>query len=182
MGRLNTDTLDNPPQGLNVPQYQRSEVTVGIAHFGVGGFHRSHQAVYLDDLMNQGKGMTWGVCGIGVLHGDAAMASALRAQDMLYTLVVKHPDGHTEDRVIGSLVNYIYAPSAPTEVIRVLTEPCVRIVSLTITEGGYGVDPATGEFDRSLPGSAEDIAHGADPTSVFGYLTEALRIRRLQGT
>jgi mannitol 2-dehydrogenase len=60
MGRLNTDTLDNPPPGLSVPQYQRSEVTVGIAHFGVGGFHRSHQAVYLDDLMNQGKGMTWG--------------------------------------------------------------------------------------------------------------------------
>lgn len=68
--------------------------------------------------------MTWGVCGIGVLPGDAGMASALRAQDMLYTLVVKHPDGHTEDRVIGSLVNYIYAPSAPVEVIRVLTEPC----------------------------------------------------------
>ena len=182
MGRLNTGTLGNPPPGLNVPQYQRSEVTAGIAHFGVGGFHRSHQAVYLDDLMNQGKAMTWGVCGIGVLPGDAAMASALRAQDMLYTLAVKHPDGHTEDRVIGSLVNYIYAPSAPAEVIRVLTEPCLRIVSLTITEGGYGVDPATGEFDPGLPGIAEDIGRSADPTSVFGYLTEALRIRRLQGT
>ena len=78
---------------IPVPGYDRSQVSVGIVHFGVGGFHRAHQAMYVDRLMNEGKDLDWGICGMGVLPGDAAMKQVMAEQDHLYTLVLKHPDG-----------------------------------------------------------------------------------------
>ena len=145
------DTSGGFPSAVPGPTYERSAVGVGIVHFGVGGFHRAHQAMYLDSLMNQGAALDWGICGVGVKPADAAMKRALVPQDGLYTLVVKHPDGRLEPRVIGSIIEYLYAPDAPEPVLERLTAEQTRIVSLTITEGGYNFNQVTGEFiaDRS---------------------------------
>src|SRR3954466_6318173 len=105
------------------PVYDRSQVRVGIVHLGVGGFHRAHEAMYLDRLMNAGLASDWGICGVGVLPSDRPMADALAAQDHLYTLVVKHSDGHLEPRVIGSIVDYLFAPADPGAVLDRLARP-----------------------------------------------------------
>src|ERR1041384_8613999 len=107
---LNAETLSRLPADLAVPAYDRNALRTGIVHVGVGGFHRAHQAMYLDRLMNDGKALDWGICGVGVLPSDRRMADAMTAQDGLYTLVVKHPDGTLEPRVIGSIVDYLFAP------------------------------------------------------------------------
>ena len=140
------------------PSYDRSAVTPGIVHFGVGGFHRAHEAMYLDRLMNDGKALDWGICGVGALPHDRRMRDVMAEQDCLYTLVVKHPDGTLEPRVIGSIVDYLFAPDDPEAVLETLADPATRIVSLTITEGGYLVNPVTGEFDASDAGIQADLA------------------------
>jgi mannitol 2-dehydrogenase len=175
------DTADGFPPSVPRPTYDRSAVGVGIVHFGVGGFHRAHQAAYLDALMNEGLALDWGICGVGVMPSDAAMGRALVPQDCQYTLVVKHPDGTLEPRVIGSIVEYLYAPDRPEEVLERLTSERTRIVSLTITEGGYNFNQVTGEFIAEDPGVARDLRPGATPSTVFGYVVEALHRRRRLG-
>jgi mannitol 2-dehydrogenase len=145
--------------GIPVPRYDRSRIGVGIVHFGVGGFHRSHQAMYIDRLLDAGLARDWGICGVGVLPRDQGMRDALRSQDYLYTLILEHPDGTREPRVIGSILDFRYAPDDPEAVVELIAAPSTRIVSLTITEGGY-----------SPPLSA-----------VFGLVTEALDRRRHRG-
>lgn len=167
--------------GVDLPPYDRSGIEVGIVHFGVGGFHRAHQALAVDDLLRRGEARAWGICGVGLLPGDAAMRDALRAQDGLYTLVTKHPDGTLDARVIGSLVEYLFAPDDPEAVLERLADPATRIVSLTITEGGYNFDQVTGEFDATAPAVVADARPGAVPTTVFGYVVEALARRRARG-
>jgi mannitol 2-dehydrogenase len=164
------------------PTYDRSSARVGIVHFGFGNFHRSHQAMYLDRLMESGSGTDWGICGVGVLPQDAAMRDAMAAQDCLYTLVVRHPDGRLEPRVVGSTLEYLFAPDDPDAVYARLTDPAVRIVSLTVTEGGYLKDPATGEFDADHEAVVHDVAHPEAPRTVFAYIVEGLRRRRAAGT
>jgi len=178
-----------PRLGLPAPGYDRSAVRVGIVHVGVGGFHRAHQAMYLDRLMNEGHALDWGICGMGVLPGDVRMRDALAAQDHCYTLVVKHPDGSTDARVIGSIVDFVHAPDDPEAAVERLADPAVRIVSLTITEGGYNFNQATGAFDPAHPDVAHDLAAAAGrggtaggPRSVFGLVVEALHRRRARGT
>jgi mannitol 2-dehydrogenase len=122
------------------PGYDRGQVRPGVVHFGVGGFHRAHQAMYHDRLLNQGEGLEYGICGVGVMPGDRAMKDALDAQDGLYTLVVKHADGTYEPRVIGSIVEYLFAPDDPEKVVEKLASETTKIVSLTVTEGGYSPD------------------------------------------
>jgi mannitol 2-dehydrogenase len=151
-------------------------------HFGVGGFHRAHQAMYLDSLMNDGTALDWGITGVGLLPGDRRMHDVLHAQDCLYTLVVKDPDGTMHPRVIGSIIDYRFAPDDPEAVLEVMTDPATRIVSLTITEGGYLVNQSTGEFDPSDPSIRSDLEQDAVPSTAFGYITEALRRRRAAGT
>jgi mannitol 2-dehydrogenase len=163
------------------PRYDRSKVRAGIVHFGVGGFHRAHEAVYLDELMNAGLALDWGVCGIGLLPGDGAMRDALAAQDFLYTLVIKHPDGSTEARAIGSIVDFVHAPDDPDAAVERLADPAIRIVSLTITEGGYNFNQATGEFDAANPDVVHDLEDPGSPRSVFGLVAEALARRRDRG-
>jgi mannitol 2-dehydrogenase len=164
-----------------VPQYDRSAVRAGIVHFGVGGFHRAHQAMYLDQLMNAGLAMDWGICGIGVMPADRAMADALLPQRCRYTLVLKHADGRREPRVIGSIVDYLYAPDDPQAVLDRLCAEETRIVSLTITEGGYNFNQATGEFEGDAEAVQADLHPGAVPTTVFGFVVEALERRRRAG-
>ncbi|WP_336921059.1 mannitol dehydrogenase family protein [Aquipuribacter sp. SD81] len=174
--------LPDVPPGVPAPPYDRSRVTAGIVHLGVGGFHRAHQAVYLDDLLARGgDALGWGVCGVGILPADAAMRDALRAQDCLYTVVVKHADDRLEPRVVGSLVEYLLLPDDPHAVVERMADPAVRIVSLTVTEGGYHVHQVTGELDASDPALQADLVPGAAPTTTFGLLLAALRLRRERG-
>lgn len=164
------------------PDYDRSAVTTGIVHMGVGGFHRAHQAMFLDRLMRAGKALDWGICGVGLLPQDAAMRDALRSQDLLYSLTLKHPDGHHEPSVIGSIVDYRLATEDRAGVLAVMTAPTTRIVSLTVTEGGYNIDDETGEFRTDAPGALHDAASPHEPETSFGYIVEALRLRREAGT
>ena len=178
---LSTATLGDLDARVARPAYDRSQVTASIVHFGVGGFHRAHEAMYLDRLMNDGTAMEWGICGVGALPHDRRIIDTLRSQDGLYTLVVKHPDGRREPRVIGSVVETMFAPDDPEAVVARLADPVTRIVSLTITEGGYLVNQVTGEFDASDPSIQADLAEGATPSTVFGYITAALARRRDRG-
>ena len=166
---------------IPTPSYDRSGVRAGIVHLGVGGFHRAHQAMYLDRLMAEGKALDWGICGVGVLPADRAMAEVMAAQDCLFTLVVKHPDGSTDARVIGSIVDYLFAPDDPEAVVARMADPATRIVSLTVTEGGYNASAVTGEFDGSNPGVVNDLQPGAALRTSFGLVVEALVRRRDRG-
>src|SRR3954462_1943888 len=183
MTKVTASTLaDLGHAGVAVPTYNRQHVTTGIVHFGVGGFHRAHEAIYVDRLMDDGNALDWGITGVGLLPGDRRMHEVLDAQDCLYTLVVKDADGTMHPRVIGSIVDYLFGPDDPEAVLRVLADPATRIVSLTITEGGYLVNQATGEFDAQDPSIQADLQTGAVPATAFGYITEALARRRAAGT
>jgi mannitol 2-dehydrogenase len=176
LNQANLGSLNIP-----VPSYDRSQGQVGIVHFGVGGFHRAHQAMYIDQLMEQGKALDWGICGIGVMPFDLKMKEVMEAQDCLYTLVLKDPEGGWEPRVIGSIMQYLYSPDDPDAVIEKMADPKTRIVSLTVTEGGYNFNQVTGEFDATNPAVQADLAPGAVPSTTFGLITEALVRRRSRG-
>jgi mannitol 2-dehydrogenase len=178
---LTAENLSSLGPDVATPTYDRAQVVTGIVHFGVGGFHRAHQAMYLDQLMNQGKALDWGVCGVGVLPSDRRMKEVLTAQDCLYTLIVKHPDGTLEPRVIGSIVDYLFAPDDPDAVIERMADARTRIVSLTVTEGGYNIHAVTGQFDQTNPGIQHDLMPDAPPGTTFGLITEALVRRRDRG-
>ena len=181
MQKLGNQMLGSLPSRVARPTYDRSRVKIGIVHFGVGGFHRAHQAMYVDQLMNQGEALDWGICGVGVLPVDRRMRDALERQDCLYTLVVKNADGRYDARVIGSIVDYRYAPDDPEAVLALMAAPSTRIVSMTVTEGGYNFVPATGEFNFDNPDVVHDLAGGAVPRTLFGFVSEALRRRRAGG-
>lgn len=159
--KLDNSTLTQ--HSLAKPTYGRSEITVGIVHFGVGGFHRAHQAMYVDRLLEMGLAEDWGICGVGVMPADRKMADVMAAQDGLYTLLLENPDGTREARVIGSIIDYRYAPDDPDAVVELLAAPSTRIISLTITEGGYNID------------------HRGGDVSVFSLVADALARRRDRG-
>jgi mannitol 2-dehydrogenase len=177
---LDSGKLRGASEAGLAPSYDRSALSVGIVHFGVGGFHRAHQAMYLDRLMTAGLASDWAICGVGVLEADRRMREVLEAQGYLYTLVEKHSDATFEPRVIGSIIDYLYAPDDPEAVIERLADPATRIVSLTVTEGGYSIDDVSGEFDPHTPSVAHDLKSRAVPRSMFGLITEALARRRDQ--
>ncbi|MFZ7087017.1 mannitol dehydrogenase family protein [Curtobacterium sp. RRHDQ10] len=180
---LAPDTLaEIAGRGIPVPGYDRSGITTGIVHFGVGGFHRAHQAMVLDRLLGEGKARDFGICGVGVLEQDRRMATTMAEQGGLYTLVLKHPDGTREARVIGSIVEYLLAVDDPEAVIEKMAADTTRIVSLTITEGGYNFDHVTGAFQLDTPAVAADLSGEHLPHTVFGLVVEALRRRRDRGT
>ncbi len=178
---LNQQNLSQLPSGIKRPTYDRSRLTSGIVHVGVGGFHRSHEAFYTDELLQSGGASNWGICGVGLRESDRRMATILKKQDYLYTLIVKHPDGRRETRVIGSIVDFLMGCDGPVAVIDRMANAETKIVSLTITEGGYNVDPNTGEFDASNPDAQHDIKNPSAPKLVFGYLSAALKKRRQLG-
>jgi len=178
---LSAGTLAELSARLPVPTYDRTAVSTGIVHLGVGGFHRAHQAMYVDRLLSADSAQEWGICGVGVMAADRRMKEMLDAQDGLYTLVVKHPDGTFEPRVIGSIVDYLYAPDDPEAVVERMAAASTRIVSLTITEGGYALHPVHGSFDPDNPDVVHDLAPGEPPRTVFGLVTEALARRRARG-
>tara|TARA_R110002096_G_scaffold318022_10_gene512434 strand:- start:5367 stop:6863 length:1497 start_codon:yes stop_codon:yes gene_type:complete len=178
---LNQRNLSRLPASVARPEYDRSAVTPGIIHIGVGGFHRSHEAYYTDRLLEQSGSTDWGICGVGIREADHKIADVLKRQDYLYTLIVKHPNGECENRVIGSLVDFMLGDKDPAAVTDRMAAETTKIVSLTITEGGYNFDPGTGEFIIDKPEIQHDIASPESPKTTFGFLTEALRKRRASG-
>jgi mannitol 2-dehydrogenase len=178
MTSLTAETLTRLNAEVAVPRYDRRDVTTAIVHIGVGNFHRSHEAMYIDTLMNSGVALDWGICGIGLQPSNVAMRDALTAQDGLYTLVLRHGDGTWEARVIGSVTEYLFAPDDPEAAIEKMADPATRIVSLTVTEGGYYLDAVTGEFNGADEAIQADLRPGAVPSTVFGLVTEALARRR----
>jgi mannitol 2-dehydrogenase len=174
--KLDEKALTQLPAEVAVPEYDRGAVSTGIVHVGVGGFHRGHEAVFVDRLLASGE-TDWAICGVGLLPPDRHMRDVLAAQDHLYTVVERGPDDVADARVVGSLVDYLYAPDDPEAVIERMADPTTRIVSLTITEGGYLLRP-DGSFDASDAAVRKDLEPGASPTTVFAFLVEALHRRR----
>ncbi|HYI53064.1 MAG TPA: mannitol dehydrogenase family protein [Microlunatus sp.] len=175
------DVFSSAAAEVERPDYDRSRVAIGIVHIGVGGFHRAHQALAVDRLLRQGQADEWGICGIGLMPGDRRMQQVMADQDCCYTLVEKSPDGGWSARVIGSIVDYLFAPDDPEAVLERLADPATRIVSLTVTEGGYNFSPTTGAFDLGNPAVAADLTGGAPPSTTFGLVVEGLRRRRDRG-
>jgi len=173
-------TADSCPAALHLPDYPRREVKAGIAHIGVGGFHRAHQARYLDDYMATGGELCWGICGIGIRPADKSFLEAMSDQKGLYTLTEKD-DEVTRDRVIGSLVKVIYAPENPLAAIDTMADPDIRIISTTITEGGYLYDYEQQRFFHDHLDVQHDLKHRAQPRTVYGYLWQVLEARSLMG-
>lgn len=178
--KLSNATLGSLPTAVDTPAYDRAALSAGIVHFGFGHFHRAHQAVYLDRLMRRGEAMDWAVCGVGVTRGRTAMCGALKTQDHLYTVTAKHPDGHWNSRVIGSVVDYLFAPDDPQAVVAKIADSTTRVVSLTITEGGYGIDNATEMFNPAAEMIQTDLKAGVPNGTVFGLVLQAMRRRREQ--
>ncbi len=178
---LNQQHLPEIAQRIPGPTYDRQQLKTGIVHVGVGGFHRSHQAYYVHQLLNAQDALEWGICGVGLREADRMMNDIMQRQDCLYTLVTQYPDGTAKSEVIGSIHEYLLAVDAPDAVIDRMADPDTKIVSLTITEGGYNLNSTTGEFNLDNPDVQYELAHPNEPRTVFGYLTAALKKRRANG-
>ena len=165
----------------HLPAYDRTKLTPGIVHIGLGNFHRAHMAVYLDDLFAMGQGMDFAILGAGVRPPDATMREALIAQDCLSTVIELDPAAKSARR-IGSMVDFLPVSADNAPLIAAMIAPAIRIVSLTVTEGGYFINPASGAFDPSHPEIVADAAKPARPATAFGAIIAALRARRAAGT
>ncbi len=159
-----------------LPAYDRTGISAGIVHLGIGAFHRAHMAAYIDDLLATEPG--WAIIGASLRRPDTR--DALAPQDFLYTLAVRDAEG-THARIIGSIVDVIDANAERTRLIETMAAPSTRIVSLTVTEKGYCHDPATGELDLTHPDIVHDLAHPDAPISAPGLLVAALDLRRQRG-
>jgi mannitol 2-dehydrogenase len=176
---LSEATLSALPAGIAIPAYDRSSLKAGVLHIGVGNFHRAHQAVYLDDLFNLGLDRDWAIVGAGLRDSDATMRRQLLAQDLL-TTVVERDAGHTAVRVTGSMIEFLEVGDAKL-ILNRLRDPAIRIVSLTITEGGYFIDPASQTFDATHPDVIEDALNIEAPRTAFGLILAGLMARRASG-
>ncbi len=174
MNRLSSKTLAALPVEVARPAYVRDATAVGIVHLGVGAFHRAHQAVYVDDRLAAGE-RDWAICGASLRAPDTF--DALSPQDGLYTVAVRSGEGERL-RVIGSVRRLLVAPADPEGLLAAMSDPRVRIVSLTVTEKGYCHDPATGTLREDHPDIRADLAHPIEPRTAPGFLVEALRRRR----
>lgn len=179
--KLNAKNLSSLPKEVSVPAYDRSKVKTGIVHVGIGGFHRAHQAFYTDQLLAEHGVTDWGICGIALLDHDKRIYDTLVDQDGLYNLMITAADGTTHTKVIGSIVEYLFAPENPDAVIEKMAHPDVKIITLTITEGGYNFNPATGKFMPENPAIQADIVNPEKPATIFGYLTQAIKRRKERG-
>lgn len=156
-------------------------LTPGIVHIGVGNFHRAHQSWYLQRLMQQGLAHDWAIIGAGVRPYDSDMRSRLVKQDYLTTLIELDPSG-TSAEIVGSMIGYVAVEESNRPLIEQMAAREIRIVSLTVTEGGYYLDPVSKAFDKSHPDIVQDAATPETPRTAFGAIVAALKIRRDNGT
>jgi mannitol 2-dehydrogenase len=176
MTRLSEATLPTLGRRLEVPTYDRSRLRSSIMHIGVGAFHRAHQAAYLDDVARAGS-TDWGE--IGVSLRSSRMRSALLSQDCLFTCV-ELESSDQRARVLGSMTDHLFGPDDPLSVIRRLADPQTKLVTMTITGDGYNIDGAD-RFRSDERSVLHDVQHPHTPGTWFGYIAEALSLRRRAG-
>ena len=177
---LSNATLPKLPSDVKIPNYDRSKLTAGIVHIGLGNFHRAHQSWYLHRLMQKGQALDWAIIGAGVKEFDKAQRQKLLAQDFLTTLVELSPDSRSVE-VVGSMIDYVPIEADNGALIAQMAKPEIKIVTLTVTEGGYYIDPVSKRFDTSHPDIAYDANHPEAPKTAFGAMVAALRLRRESG-
>ena len=177
---LSDATLPKLPSDVKIPNYDRSKLTAGIVHIGLGNFHRAHQSWYLHRLMQKGQALDWAIIGAGVKEFDKAQRQKLLAQDFLTTLVELSPDSRSVE-VVGSMIDYVPIEADNGALIAQMAKPEIKIVTLTVTEGGYYIDPVSKRFDTSHPDIAYDANHPEAPKTAFGAMVAALRLRRESG-
>lgn len=179
--RLSRAKVTSPAAGLARPRYDLAAITPGIVHLGFGGFGRAHMARYTHDLMElDPAAREWGITGAGLLPGDAPSVAALAGQDGLYTLLERDGAGEAAT-VIGAVAGVLDGAAEPAALLSAMDRPGVRIVSLTVTEHGYGLDRATKRLDPALPAVAADLREPRRARSPVGLLVEGLRRRRDEG-
>ena len=178
---LSNATLRQMPEGVLVPKYDRSKLTPGIVHIGLGNFHRAHQSWYLHRLMQDGLAHDWAIIGAGVRPYDEAMRQRLAAQDYMTTLIELDPD-RSGTEIVGSMIGYVPIEEGHGPLIAQMADPAIRIVAMTVTEGGYYRDAATGGFDVEHPEIQHDAAEPDRPLTAFGAIVAALKARREVGT
>lgn len=167
-------------QGVTTPNYDRSQLTAGILHIGLGNFHRAHQAWYLHRLMQQGDDLNWAIIGAGVRANDSVMRTKLEQQDYLTSLIELDPlsDGV---EVVGSMIDFVPVEAGNGPLIQRMSQADICIVSLTVTESGYFIDPATKEFAAEHVDIQHDLANPSQPVTCFAAIIQALRLRRASG-
>ena len=176
--KLNIENLDQISQMAHTPSYDRSQVKCGIMHMSIGGFHRSHQAVYVDDLLSQGH-TDWAICAVGLMPQDKENIEKLKQQDTLYTVLERSADADTA-RVIGSITEIMHAPSSPQAVLERLRNEDIKILSLTVTEKGYCYD-SDKNLDQENSFIKQDLENLAAPKTALGYIVSALKSRKDTG-
>lgn len=180
MIRLSNATLNDLPPAIRRPHYDRSPLRPGIIHIGLGNFHRAHQSWYLHRLMQDGMAQDWAIIGAGVrAPHDAEMRRKLAAQDWMTTLIELDPKGRSAE-VVGSMVDYVPVEEGNGPLIAAMADPAIRIVALTVTEGGYYLNESKG-LNTDHPDIRHDAAHPDRPKTAFGAMVAALSRRRAAG-
>jgi fructuronate reductase len=175
MQRLNGQT--SLPEGVQAPGYDRSALKPGIVHLGIGAFHRAHQAVYTDDALAHELG-DWGIVGASLRSTD--IVHALTAQDCLHSVVTRDHLGDRA-RIVGSMVGAIAAVEDREALLSCLADPAIRIVTLTVSEKAYGIDPETGGLHADHAAVAHDLVDPHNPVGAIGFIVEGLARRRALG-
>lgn len=183
MQSLSQATLTATLPGLILPGYDRAKLKPGIVQIGVGNFHRTHLAVYVDRCLHLPGHEDWGILGIGLGNGPGAAEKAAdyAAQDGLYTVTEYDPSGSVSSRVIGAMIGYVHGAAEPERALSALAAPEAKIISLTITEGGYNIAEKTGQFDLSDAAVQADLSPQNPPRTVFRFVVQAMQRRRDSG-
>lgn len=158
--------------------YQPESIRPGILHIGVGNFHRAHQQYYINRLLADADQHAWGICGVCLLPSDQSIVERLKSQDLKYTLSVCGRDGRDEVYEIASLRELLWSLEQPDRIIERISDPDIKIITLTITEGGYNIDKATCEFMLDDAKIKEDLIETYEPKTVFGFIAKGLRKRK----
>ena len=176
MRRLSESSLSELAPSVRRPGYDWRRLPVGMAHIGVGAFHRCHQAEFTDDMLEERFG-PWGVVGINLRA--PRLADLLASQDHLYTRTLREGE-RAETRVIASIRRSLDVedPASAEGAVTALALPALKVVTMTVTEKGYGLVPATGALDRENPLIRQDLAGGAPPRTLLGLLALALERRQ----
>lgn len=178
--KLSLASLGTLPASIRKPAYDRAALSAGILHLGLGNFHRAHQSWYLHRLFEMGKDFDWAIVGAGVRAFDADQRERLLAQDCLTTLIELSPDA-TSAEIVAPMIDYVEVADGNGPLIARMSDPAIRIVGLTVTEGGYYVDPVSKGFEASNPDMVHDARNPDAPRTVFGAMVAALKARRQVG-
>ena len=173
MNRLSQAHIKSLPAEVFLPTYDRTKLQAGIVHLGIGAFHRAHQAFYTESVLNKFGG-DWGI--IGCSLRSASVRDQLAPQDGLYTLVERSGDGE-KLQLIGAVLKNLVGPENPEELVAVMAQPNIKIISMTVTEKGYCHDPATGNLNSQHPDIQHDLKNLDQPKSAIGFLVAALHAR-----